>query len=222
MIRLDSLGLRAGDFRLEGISLEVAEGEWAVLMGRTGSGKTSILEVVCGLRRARSGRILLGGEDVTRERPAARGIGYVPQDGALFPTMSVRRHLGFALQIRGWSEAEISRRVAEIARELGIAHLLDRRPRGLSGGERQRVALGRALSFGPRLLCLDEPLTALDDETREEMYEVLGAVRDSGRITALHVTHNREEARRLGTRVFRLEAGRIAEAERPKEVRGKP
>lgn len=207
MISLDKLSIVQGSFCLSNVSFEVAEGQYAVLMGRTGCGKTTLLEAICGLRRVQSGRVMLTGRDVTALRPAARGLGYVPQDGALFSTMTVARHLAFALEIRRQSRAAIAARVDEMAELLEIKHLLDRYPERLSGGERQRVALGRALSFRPTVLLLDEPLSALDDETRYHMYEVLGRIRRHARVTVLHITHNHEDASRLADRILRLENG---------------
>jgi molybdate/tungstate transport system ATP-binding protein len=209
VIRLESVSIRAGAFSLENVALEVPTGQYAVLMGRTGSGKTTILESIIGLRSVLRGRIWLCGTEVTAMRPALRGIGYVPQDGALFSTMTVRDQIALALYVRRAKRAAVERRVAELADMLGISDLLDRRPRGLSGGERQRVALGRALSFQPRVLCLDEPLSALDEETREQMYSLLRRVRDQTGVTALHVTHSREEAEQLADCVFHVQDGRV-------------
>jgi ABC-type sugar transport system ATPase subunit len=149
--------------------------------------------------------------DVTELCPADRGVGYVPQDLALFSTLTVRQHLAFALVVRGRRAAEISARVEELAELLGIADLLGRRPQGLSGGEAQRVALGRALAMRPQVLLFDEPLSALDDDTRQEIYELLKAVRRAMPVTVLHVTHNREEAARLGDCFFQLHDGRICQ-----------
>src|SRR5262249_44849942 len=126
MIHLDHLCLRAGAFALDDLSLTVATGEYAVLMGRTGCGKTTLLEALCGLRPVSSGRIVLLGRDVTHLRPAERDIGYVPQDLALFPTLTVREHLAFALVVRRWAATAIDNRVAELAGLLGIGHLLGR------------------------------------------------------------------------------------------------
>ena len=211
MIILDQISIQQGKFALANVSLRVTSGAYAVLMGRTGSGKTTILETVIGFRRPTSGRVLLGGVDVTHWNPAVRGIGYVPQDGALFSRMSVQDHLAFALKIRRTSRPEIARRVRELSTLLGISHLLDRRPGRLSGGERQRVALGRALAFQPQILCLDEPLSALDDETRQEMCNLLREVREKTGVTTLHVTHNEAEAVLLADTVFRITDGRIVQ-----------
>jgi len=209
MIAVDHITLRVGGFALEDVGFDVPTGQYAVLMGRTGAGKTTLLEALCGLKAVASGTIRLNGRDVTRLKPAERGIGYVPQDRALFQTMTVREHLAFALTIQKASGQVIQQSVAELSRLLGIEHLLNRRPPGLSGGEAQRVALGRALAARPGVLCLDEPLSALDDETRQEMYELLKQVRASTNVTILHVTHNLDEAKQLADRIFFLRDGKV-------------
>jgi len=212
LVELDNITIRSGAFTLSGISFEVQRGQYAVLMGKTGTGKTTLLEAICGLRKTSSGRILLHGADVTQLHPADRGVGYVPQDLALFPTLSVRDQLAFALRIRHASRELIQRRVAEFADLLSIGHLLDRLPRGLSGGESQRVALGRALTFQPQVLLLDEPLSALDEETRLEMYELLKRVQRQTGVTTLHVTHSKSEARALAQRLLVLVGGAVRAA----------
>jgi ABC-type sugar transport system ATPase subunit len=148
---------------------------------------------------------------VTHDAPGERGIGYVPQDGALFPTFKVRDQLGFALHLRRRPPGEINTRVAQLADELSIAHLLDRLPQHLSGGERQRVALGRALAANPKVLLLDEPLSALDEELRDDLAVLLKRVQREHGVTALHITHSRAEAAVLADVVFRLDDGRICE-----------
>jgi ABC-type sugar transport system ATPase subunit len=209
MIIVDAISVQAGEFRLDDVSLRVPTGGYAVLMGKTGCGKTTILESIIGLRSVARGRIWLHDREVTHLKPAVRGIGYVPQDGALFSKMTVEEQMGLALVIRRVPAAAIRGRVRELAELLGIAHLLHRKPRGLSGGERQRVALGRALSFRPRVLCLDEPLSALDDETRRQMCDLLAGIRVKTGVTTLHITHNLVEAQVLADCLFRLENGRI-------------
>lgn len=209
MIALRGIAMRAGSFALSDVSLRVPDGCYAVLMGRTGSGKTSILEAICGLRGILAGSIEVNGQAIHDLDPAQRGVAYVPQDGALFETMSVRKQISMPMQIRGWARAEIEKRLREITELVGISHLINRRPTRLSGGERQRVALARAVGFRPRVLCLDEPFSALDEQTREEMYRVIETIRLVHPITALHVTHSSPEAHRLGDIVARIEDGRL-------------
>ena len=209
MIEMEHVNIEAGAFTLRDVNLSVPDGLYAVLMGRTGSGKTTILESICGLRRIRGGRIVLDGLDVTDASPGDRNVGLVPQDAALFTTMTVRQHLEFALVIRGAPSAVRDKRVDELADLLGIEPLLHRMPDTLSGGERQRVALGRALSFNPRVLLLDEPLSALDEDTHESMCELLLKVRDVTGASCLHITHTKHEARRLADKMYHLEDGRL-------------
>ncbi|MBI5774388.1 MAG: ABC transporter ATP-binding protein [Verrucomicrobia bacterium] len=212
MIRFDNIAWQAGGFRLENVSFTVPEKSYAVLMGRTGCGKTSLLEILCGLRRPASGRVFIAEREVTNLPPGARGIGYVPQDGAMFPTMTVRENIGFALRIRRRPADEIQQRVNELAAHLGVAHLLDRLPNNLSGGERQRVALGRALAAKPSVLLLDEPLSALDEELRDDLAKLLKNIQRELGVTALHITHSRSEAARLADVLFRLDDGRVQES----------
>jgi molybdate/tungstate transport system ATP-binding protein len=209
MIAIEGLTIVQGNFRLDDVTFSVPGGAYAVLMGRTGSGKTTILEAIAGLRPVRAGRIVLAGRDVTERTPAERELGYVPQDAALFRHLTVYRNLSFALELRGFAESEIDRRVRELAGWLKIDKLLERWPAKLSGGEAQRVALGRALAFGPKLLLLDEPLASLDEETRAELVEVLQSLRSRREVTVLHITHSSGEAELLGDVRLRLVDGRI-------------
>ncbi|MBI4578428.1 MAG: ABC transporter ATP-binding protein [Planctomycetes bacterium] len=211
MIAVKDLTIYAGAFALREITFEVPAGRYAVLMGKTGTGKTTLLEALCGLKPVSAGRIELNGRDVTQLKPAERNIGYVPQDAALFPTMTVRQHLAFSLMVRRWSRSAMDRRVGELAELLGISDLLERSPGGLSGGERQRVALGRALACHPPILCLDEPLGALDDDTRQGLYTLLESVQEATGVTTLHVTHHRDEAARLADLILVIENGGVRE-----------
>lgn len=199
MITLRKLRLTRGNFQMRGVDLEIPRGAYAVLMGPTGCGKTSLLECIAGLVTPDSGSVMIGGRDVTGLPAARRDLGYVPQDAALFAGLSVRRNLGFALGIRGMSAALVAERVAELADSLEISHLLDRGIRALSGGERQRVALGRALSFRPRVMLLDEPLASLDEPSREAACSLLERLHRETGTTFLHVTHSAAEAERLAT-----------------------
>lgn len=204
MIELSSITIRIGNFQLKDLSFRVDSGQYAIVMGKTGIGKTTILEAVCGLRAVHSGRVLINGVDVTRWSPADRNVGYMPQDLALFPSMTVREHIEFAMKVRRRPAKEMADRVAELASLLEITPLLERRIKGLSGGESQRVALGRALSFRPGVLLLDEPLSALDEETRLTAQGLLKNLNKVTGVTILHVTHNQEEADALGDCCIRL------------------
>ncbi len=214
MIAVENLSWSAGTFQLRDVSFTVPTGAYGVLMGRTGTGKTSLVEMICGLRRITAGRILIGRRDVSQEPPGRRRIGYVPQDGALFPTMTVREQIGFAPRRQQMAVGERDKLVEELAAATGVAHLLDRKPGGLSGGERQRIALARALAARPEVLLLDEPLAALDEETHGEMMALLKATQQRHGLTVLHVTHHRQEAETLAEVILRLENGVVVATER--------
>lgn len=204
MIKLSSVRIRAGQFVLSDISFEVPDAAYAVIMGPTGIGKTTILEAICGLRQIESGRVVISGVDVTDWSPADRNLGYVPQDLALFPTYKVSEQLVFAMKLRRMSSEEQQDRSRMLADLLGISHLLNRTVKALSGGEAQRVALARALSFNPSALLLDEPLSALDSDTRDNAQNLLKTINQETGVTVLHVTHNQEEARALADCCIRL------------------
>ncbi|MCJ8328866.1 MAG: ABC transporter ATP-binding protein [Lentisphaeria bacterium] len=210
MISIKNASIQSGDFKLENISLEIPKGAYGILMGKTGSGKTTILEAVCGLKKLSSGSIFLNDHDVSNLRPGERGIGFLPQDLSLFSTHTVRQHIAFGPRIHKWEKTEILSRVDELAERLGITHLLDRKPPGLSGGERQRVAMGRALAIRPAIICLDEPLSTLDDETHEDVLDLIRTVTEDESVTTLHITHRKSEAQSLGTHFFKLDNGTIS------------
>ena len=209
MITLQGLTIQQGRFSLANVELTIPTGEYGILMGPTGSGKTTLLEAICGLRRILGGKIFLDQVDVTHLTASARRIGYVPQDAVLFPSMRIDHQIGFGLEVRKYSKRARTERVEQLAEMFAITSLLRRTPPGLSGGEKQRVALARALAFQPRLLCLDEPLAALDDETRIRMAEFLRAAHQKEGTTVLHITHRTSDAANLGTIQFRLENGKI-------------
>jgi molybdate/tungstate transport system ATP-binding protein len=196
-------------FALRSVCVAVKSNQYAVLMGRTGCGKTSLLEIICGLRAPTSGRVFLDGVDVTDWEPRERAIGYVPQDLALFPAMRVREQLAFSPRMRGRWNSEEQERMLALADRLSIKPLLDRTPEGLSGGERQRVALGRALMAQPKVLLLDEPLSALDEGMRGEVIALLKSLQREFNLGVLHVTHSSSEAEALADVCLRFENGRV-------------
>jgi ABC-type sugar transport system ATPase subunit len=207
MIELQNITSKAGGrVILDDVTLHIARGVYAVLMGPTGCGKTTLLEILCGLREPQSGRVRLDGRDVTDLEPRERGIGYLPQDLALFPGLQVRQQIAFALKLRG---EPFEARVKQLADELGITPLLDRLPDRLSGGEKQRVALARALAASPKLLLLDEPLSALDETMRADAAAMLKRIQKEHALTILHVTHSESEAVQLADVRLSLKDGRV-------------
>lgn len=213
MITIKDCTIQAGKFAISDINIEIPTGEYGILMGKTGTGKTTILEALCGLRKVASGKILISGEDITHKRPAERNIGFLPQDIALFDHMTVHEHIAFGMRIQKWDKAIIEKRVKELAERLQISHLLDRKPAGLSGGEKQRTAMGRALAVKPKVLCLDEPLSTLDDDTHEEVINLIKNVTKENNITTLHITHRQSEAEKLGQHFFLIDDGKIIRQE---------
>jgi len=207
MIELENITWSTGArVILDDVTLTIPSGTYAVLMGSTGCGKTTLLEVLCGLRQPQKGRVLIDGRDVTALEPRERGIGYVPQDLALFPTLKVFDQIAFALKLR---RLPADSRVRELASELAISHLLDRQPEALSGGEKQRVAIARALAANPKLLLLDEPLSALDEAMRGEAAAMLKRIQQQHQLTVLHVTHSQAEAVQLADLRLSFASGRI-------------
>lgn len=204
MITVIDLCVTAGRFRLADVSFVIPAGVHAVLTGPSGAGKTTTLEAICGLRRIESGRIVIADKEVSELPPAERSIGFVPQDGALFPHLTVRENAGFALKIRGQSPAAVAARVSELANQLGLTSLLDRRVTDLSGGEKQRVALARAVACRPPVLLLDEPFSALDVSSRDLLRLHLQRLREQEGITILHVTHDPADADALATQVIAI------------------
>ena len=197
------LVIRQGAFCLGPISFQIPAGAHALLIGPTGAGKTTLIEVFAGLRPAQSGAIDSFGVNLVPFPPGDRGLGYVPQDAVLFPTLTVRENLGFGLAIRKTERSIQTQRIGELAGRLKLTAILDRKAVGLSGGEAQRVSLGRALAFRPKLLLLDEPMSAIDDDTKEAVLDVL----ESESTSVLHVSHDRPEVERLADLVYKLQLG---------------
>jgi multiple sugar transport system ATP-binding protein len=207
---------------LNDIALDVAPGEFMVLLGPSGCGKSTLLNIVAGLDAADAGRIVIGGEDVTDREPRDRDIAMVFQSYALYPTMSVRRNMGFGLRMRGTPRGEIDRLVEDAARLLQIDSLLERRPGQLSGGQRQRVAIGRAIVRQPRIFLFDEPLSNLDAKLRAEMRIELKELHRRLGATIVYVTHDQVEAMTLATRIAVMKNGAIEQIGAPQEIYDRP
>ena len=215
MIRLTDLRVHADDFRLGPISLHAPTGAHTVLIGPTGSGKTTLLEAIAGLRPLEGGMLELGGEDARAIPPERRGLGFVYQDSALFPHLTVGENVRYGVRP---VDGAASERMTALTGAFSLGPLLDRAPATLSAGERQRVALARALAPRPRTLLLDEPFAAVDPAQRRELRRELQRwVKDDG-VTVLHVSHDFEEAIHLGDRVAVLLDGRLVQSGSPDEV----
>ncbi len=207
---------------LDDVSLTFEDGRFTSLLGPSGSGKTTLLRIVAGFVTADRGRILIGGEDVTQVPVWKRSIGMVFQSYALFPHMSVDDNVAFGLARRGVRGDEASRRVGEALEMVRLTGFGARRPKELSGGQQQRVALARAIVTRPRVLLLDEPLSALDRRLRQEMQVELKRIQREVGITTIFVTHDQEEALALSDHVAILDRGRIVQAGAPGEVYERP
>jgi len=222
LIVVENLHLNVGEFKLQGASLKARRGEYLVVLGPSGAGKTLLLECIAGLRRPTRGRIVVDGVDVTRFPPEKRGLAYVPQDYALWPHMTVYSNIAYPLKCRRVAEVEVRRRVKWIAEELNVDHLLHRRPGSLSGGERQRVALARALVWDPKALLLDEPTAALDPALKSSAWKLLKKLHLKLGFTAIHVTHNLAEAATLAERAAFMYNGVIVKQGRLDDVLATP
>jgi ABC-type sugar transport system ATPase subunit len=222
MIELDRVQSAFGEFRLGELSLRFGAGEYWVLLGPSGSGKSLLLHTVTGIHRPDAGRVRIGGVDVTDLGPEARDVGLVFQQSALFPHMSVASNVEYALRVRGVAAAERRQRRNELVESLGLAEVLSRPVATLSGGEAQKVAIARALAAKPSVLLLDEPLGPIDYNARLELQAVLKRVHGRGGLTTLHVTHDREEARTLGDHCAVMFRGRVAQAGETTDVFANP
>jgi molybdopterin-binding protein len=217
MIIIKNLRVNLGGFLLQNINLDIKSGEYFIILGPTGAGKTVLLEAIAGLYPVLEGEVWTDGREVTRLNPEKKGMGIVYQDQALFPHLSVEENIAFGLKVKKCSKEERKAKIAAMAETVGIPHLLKRSPVTLSGGEKQKVALARALVIEPKVLLLDEPLGALDPESRERMQRELREVHRRVKVTIIHVTHDFEEAVALGHRVAVLNDGSIAQVGTPEE-----
>ena len=207
---------------VEGIDLEIAEGAFVVLLGPSGGGKTTLLNILGGFLEPTEGRVFIAGTDVTDMPPARRPTTTVFQDYALFPHMTIAGNVGFGLRMRGVAGPERADRVARALDMVGLAHTADRRAHELSGGQRQRVALARALVVEPSVLLLDEPMGALDMKLRRQMQEELKAIQRKVGTTFVHVTHDQEEAMAIADRIVVMNDGFIEDMGEPERIYLRP
>ncbi len=221
MLRLEGINKKLGNFRLTDISINIPEGEYFVLLGRSGSGKSQLLELIAGLKKPDSGNIWIDNQDVTNKKIQNRKTGLVFQDYAIFPNMTVYGNIAYPLRCRKTEKNIIRKKVEHIAGELNIAHLLDRVTYNLSGGELQRVALARTLITSPKVLLLDEPLASVDASLRDDIRRLLRQLNKKG-ITIVHVTHDYREAISLASCVGVIHNGRMIQSGPPDYVFSNP
>jgi len=222
-LRIDGVDKHFGDYHaLCDLHIDVADGEFLVLVGPSGCGKSTLMRCIAGLESIDSGRILIGGQDVTRTRPSERGVAMVFQSYALYPHMTVGENIGFGMKIAKAPKAEIRAAVQGAAELLKIDHLLDRKPKALSGGQRQRVAIGRAIVHEPEIFLFDEPLSNLDAALRVEMRVELARLHGTIGNTMVYVTHDQVEAMTMASRIVVMNAGRIEQIGAPLELFNNP
>ena len=219
LLKVENLEIKAGNFLLKNISFSVNSGEYVIILGPTGSGKTILLESLAGLRPVHKGEIFFNDKKITHLPPEQRHLGFAYQDSLLYPFLTVKENILFGAKARGIAEdAKIQKHLAQLVEIMGISHILERYPKYLSGGERQRVSLARAVLTKPSLLLLDEPLSALDPATRRSMQNLLLDIHSAESIGIIHVTHDFSEAMQSGSRVIVLNNGSIEQSGVPLEV----
>jgi multiple sugar transport system ATP-binding protein len=203
---------------IQGVELQIDDGEFVVFVGPSGCGKSTLLRIVAGLVAPSDGVVAIGGDDVTDVPASRRGVAFVFQSYALYPHMSVARNIGFALETLGMAKDAVSQKVLSVARMLKVDHLMERRPRELSGGQRQRVAIGRALVRQPEIFLFDEPLSNLDSDLRMEMRLEIARLHNDLKTTMIYVTHDQSEAMTLADRIVVLNHGRIEQVGTPQQL----
>jgi molybdopterin-binding protein len=222
MIHVENLSNNWGDFTLKDISLNIKENEYFVILGPTGAGKTLLLEIIAGLYFPKKGKVIINGEDMTFTSPENRGLGFVYQDFALFPHLNVKKNIEYGLKLRKIPEDEREKKISELVKMLKINHLLHRNTETLSGGEKQKVALARALAINPKIILMDEPFSALDENTKSKLILDMKELHKTEGITFVHVTHSQEEAILLADRIGIMMKGTIVQVGDPDEIFYKP
>ena len=222
MIRIENVSKKWENFMLSNISFKVGKGEYFVVLGPTGAGKTLLLELIAGFHSPDEGIIYIDGRDVTSLPPAERNISFVYQDYMLFPHMNVKENIAYGLKMKGMEQNEIEKKIEEMAENYRIKHLLHRYPESLSGGEKQRVAIARAMAIEPKILLLDEPLSALDPEMKVGIRREIKNMHEKSGVTVVHVTHSREDAMLLADRIAVMNKGKILQIGKPEEIFRKP
>ncbi|EKO3941811.1 ABC transporter ATP-binding protein [Vibrio fluvialis] len=222
-VSVQQLTKRFGDNTVfESIQFDIQQGEFITLLGPSGCGKSTLLRSLAGLNPVDSGSIIVGGEEITHAAPQKRGIGMVFQSYALFPNMTVAGNIGFGLKMQGLDKATIAREVAQVIELVALQGKEDYYPHQLSGGQRQRVALARALVVKPRILLLDEPLSALDAKIRKHLRQQIRDIQKELNLTTIFVTHDQEEAMTMSDRIFLMHQGKIVQQGSPESIYTQP
>ena len=214
----ERLSFNVGQFHMRSLSLGIEEGEYFVLTGPNGSGKTVLVKLIAGLLRPSSGDIRLAGKSIISTPPWKRHLGYVPQDGLLFPNRTVRQNIAFGLEVRRVNSKLRKARVERVSELVGVSHLLDRMPKGLSGGERQKVSLARALVLEPSVLLLDEPVSSVDEDARNILCTEIRSIQQRIGVTTIHISHNSQETQIVADRVGVMVNGTLRHILDPAEM----
>ncbi len=220
-LKLENITKTWRGFKLQNINLTVEKGEYCIILGPTGSGKTLLLETIMGFQKPDTGKVHLNGADITGQLPENRGLGYVSQNCTLFPHLNVQQNVEFGLKMQGTPQAQRSKIAQDTLKSLGIAALANRSPATLSGGEKQKTVIARVLAVKPTTILLDEPLTGLDPESSRELKAILKQIHKDGK-TILHVTHNQVEGFSLGERMAIIKAGQIEQIGKTRDVFAQP
>ncbi|QEK13059.1 ATP-binding cassette domain-containing protein [Crassaminicella thermophila] len=218
MLNIEHIYKTLGEFQLKDINFKIKKGEYFVILGPTGTGKSVILETIAGMYKPDKGKIYFDGKEINNLYPEDREVGFVYQDYLLFPHLSVRENIVFGLKRKKFSKKEIKKKLYNIASNFQIEHLLDRKPKTLSGGEQQRVAIARALITSPKILLFDEPLSALDPSTKKKFIDILKEIHKKTESIIIHVTHDFYEALELADKIAVMNKGNMVQIGTPDEI----